>query len=91
LFKTRNSGFTRILKTGARRGDGALMAILEFTEKPKKLKVQKPHPAKEHPLKAEEKPHIPKEEKPKVIEKKAPTKKFLGGLRGFFKKERDSL
>ena len=91
LFKTRNSGFTRILKTGARRGDGALMVILELTEKPKKLKVQKPHPAKEHPLKAEEKPHIPKEEKPKVIEKKAPTKKFLGGLRGFFKKERDSL
>lgn len=91
LFKARGSGFTRIFKLGARRGDGAQMVIFELTEKPKKVKKEKTHPAKEPPPKPESKPHIPKEEKPKVVEKKAPTKKFLGGLRGFFKRERDSL
>ncbi len=32
LFKNRNSGFTRIIPMGFRRGDGADMVILEFTE-----------------------------------------------------------
>ena len=93
LFKDKNSGYTRVLKLGSRRGDGARMAILELTEKSVKPKKQKhsavslPHPA--HP---EEKPHAHKvEEKPKAPEKKEPSKKFFGGLRGFFKKERDSL
>lgn len=33
LFKNRTSGFTRIIHTGFRRGDGADMALLELTEK----------------------------------------------------------
>ena len=32
-FKTRNSGFTRIVKLGKRRGDGAEIVRLEFVEK----------------------------------------------------------
>lgn len=98
LFKTRPSGYVRILKLTRRRGDGAQMAIVEFTErikKEKKFKKEKAAPsegpAAQLPVKPEEKPHMPKEGKPKVVEEKKPTKKFFGGLRGFFKKERDSL
>lgn len=31
-FENRNGGYTRVLKTEPRRGDGSTMAILEFTE-----------------------------------------------------------
>ncbi|MCX6826336.1 MAG: 50S ribosomal protein L17 [candidate division Zixibacteria bacterium] len=35
-FKNRNSGFTRVIKMGYRRGDSAMMSIVELlTEKPK--------------------------------------------------------
>ncbi len=34
-FSDRDSGFTRVIKSGFRRGDGALMAVVELlTEKP---------------------------------------------------------
>ncbi|MBI2797712.1 50S ribosomal protein L17 [Candidatus Saccharibacteria bacterium] len=29
-FQSRNSGYTRVIKTGARRGDGAQMAVIEL-------------------------------------------------------------
>jgi large subunit ribosomal protein L17 len=98
LFKERTSGYTRIFKLGSRRGDAAPMALLEFTEritkekKPKREKAAKVKgaPAGHIPA-SEEKPHIPREEKPKVVQEKKPTRNFLGRLRGFFKRERDSL
>jgi large subunit ribosomal protein L17 len=93
-FNNRVGGYTRILNLGCRRGDNANMAILELMEIKKK---EKRLPKEEKEIKAEEK-HI-EEKKPrpevKILEKptltKKPPKKFLGGLRSIFKKERDSL
>src|SRR3989338_3435715 len=47
LFKNRNSGFTRIIPLGFRRGDGANMAFLELTEK--KMVEKLPKKKKEKP------------------------------------------
>ena len=84
LFKTRTSGFTRIIPAGFRRGDGASLVILELTEmklspkeaKKKKEKVKAPAPkqeaAKESPKAAAEEPK--KDESPiKHIPKSKPT------------------
>ncbi len=94
-FNGRNSGFCRILPLGFRRGDGARFVILELTEKRKEEKKEE---AKRPAKKTGAKP-TPKEEIPEVQAKPAkkppkvskPTRKFLGGLRKIFKKERDSL
>jgi large subunit ribosomal protein L17 len=67
LFKTKNSGFTRIIPLGFRRGDGASLCILELTErkiveklpKKKKEKAEKPAVEKEGQEK-EEHVHEPK-------------------------------
>ncbi|MDD3732562.1 MAG: 50S ribosomal protein L17 [candidate division Zixibacteria bacterium] len=41
-FKDRNSGFTRVIKLGVRRGDGASLSIVELlTEKPPEKKETK--------------------------------------------------
>lgn len=96
-FTEKSSGFTRILNLGVRRGDNASLAVLELTEikkkeKRKSAKEKEIKPQAEAPPPAEEKKP---EAKTKVLERppisKKPTKKFLGGLRGIFKKERDSL
>ncbi len=100
LFKNRSSGFSRIIRlSAARHGDGAEMVLLELTEKLPKQKptkdkkekpAQKPTPSeKVEETKPEEKPRFPRE-KAKPTKKLKP-KKFLGGLRKLFKKERDSL
>lgn len=86
LFSNRTSGYTRIINLGHRRGDNAQMVIFELTEK-KVLEKKKPE-EKEKIIPKQE--PLPKEEKPKLL-KKVPPKRFLGGLRSFFKKERDSL
>ena len=77
LFKNRNSGFTRIIPLGFRRGDGANMAFLELTEKkmveklPKKKKEKpKPEAAKEHEPTKEAKKEEPKQ---RHISKSKPT------------------
>ena len=92
-FNNRKGGFCRILPFGFRRGDGAKLAILELTEK---VKVEKKTFKKEktQPIPKEEIPKTPVKpseptKKPPLIKK--PTRKFLGGIRKIFKKERDSL
>ena len=90
-FKNRVGGYTRILNLGRRRGDNAELVILELTEIKKK---ERKRPKKEKEVKPEEekKPEIIKEKPPVTpIVTKKPTKRFLGGLRKIFKKERDSL
>lgn len=95
-FANRMSGYTRMLNLNARRGDNAKVAILEFTEIAKK---ERPKPKNiEAEAEKEKKPEAIKEARPEAEEKKEkppltkkPAKKFLGGLRGIFKRERDSL
>ena len=93
LFKGREGGYTRVLRLGYRAGDGAQMALLEWTavfeapaKKAKKKKAAKPAekaPAKESPKAADTKKES---EVTEQAEKKDPEKKkgFLGKLRKFF-------
>lgn len=73
LFKNRNSGYTRIIHLGFRRGDGADMAILELTEKkiveklPKKKSKDKAA-APEHKKPAKQ--AAPEEAKKPAVEEK---------------------
>jgi large subunit ribosomal protein L17 len=91
-FANRRSGFTRIINLRKRRGDNAELVILELTEI-KKREVEKPKKKEEARPQEEKKPEVGREkhieEKPPITKK--PIKKFLGGLRTIFKKERDSL
>ncbi len=99
-FKHRTGGYTRILNLGKRRGDDADMVLFELTEiikkeikKVKKTEAAKPEQAEETSVtevtpKAEE--AVKKEKEKRPVSKK-PSKKFLGGIRNIFKKERDSL
>ena len=103
-FAKRTGGYVRVIGLGNRRGDGAEMSILELTEI-KKKEVKKPKKEKEA-HKGEEKAVESPSEKPAGEEKprtdaavkeerhpeaKKQSKKFLGGIRNIFKKERDSL
>lgn len=101
-FANRTSGFSRILALGSRRGDNAMVAIMELTEI-KKKEVKKHKKAKEAEpkesvgpeikTKEEKKPEAPVKPAPKEapFTAKKPTKKFLGGLRNIFRKKSDSL
>ncbi|MBM3244435.1 MAG: 50S ribosomal protein L17 [Candidatus Omnitrophica bacterium] len=94
-FEKKNGGYTRILTLGKRRGDNAELVIFELTEikkkevhkKVKKEKEAQPEDQAKKSEPAKEETH--KETRP-PIEKKPP-KKFLGGIKNIFKKERDSL
>ncbi|MFH1190734.1 MAG: 50S ribosomal protein L17 [Candidatus Omnitrophota bacterium] len=103
-FANRNSGFTRIMGLGKRRGDNAEMVIFEFTvlkvKEAKKVKPVKEVKAKTAPEEIEVAEHKPiaeqkKETKTAIkdnpIDEKKPRKKFMGGLRTIFKKKSDSL
>lgn len=102
-FSKNQGGYTRIINLNRRRGDDALVVILELTEI-KKKEAKRPKKGKETKPAEEKKTEITKEkpveqkkpevatavkEKPPITKK--PTKNFLGGLRNIFKKERDSL
>ncbi len=85
-FKNINGGYTRVLKAGVRKGDGAQLAVLELTKVEKKIKVHKAKKEKakeEHPQRVEEKKPPKKETKPQ--------KGIISGVRQIFKKERDAL
>lgn len=86
LFKTRNSGFTRIIPLGFRRGDGAPMAILELTErkiieklpkkKKEKAKVEESKGEKAAEEKVAETKHkeaIKEDQKTRAVPKSKPT------------------
>ncbi|MEW6075116.1 MAG: 50S ribosomal protein L17 [Candidatus Omnitrophota bacterium] len=106
LFKDKTGGYTRIVRLGIRRGDNASLAIFELTEhtqKPKKAKKQKEGKSEQSAAEAvrntEPKAQAPQEERKPLTQvetkerppaKKIP-KKFLGGIKNIFKKERDSL
>ena len=106
-FSKRNSGFTRIIGLGKRRGDDAEMVIFELTEI-KKKEVKKSKLAKEAKPQAiqpvdetvEDKtakiePVEEKKHEPTAKENSAkdkkPQKKFIGGIRSIFRKKSDSL
>jgi large subunit ribosomal protein L17 len=41
-FKDRNGGYTRVIKFGHRRGDAAMLSIIEFTGQEEEIKAKKP-------------------------------------------------
>ncbi|MDD5130479.1 MAG: 50S ribosomal protein L17 [Candidatus Omnitrophica bacterium] len=104
-FSKRNSGFTRIIGLGKRRGDNAEMVIFELTElkkkEPKKQKAAKEAKAQEtledNTQVVEKKPVTESKKETRAaikdnpIDEKKPQKKFMGGLRTIFKKKSDSL
>jgi len=78
LFNSRNSGFTRIIPLGFRRGDGAQMVILELTERKIVEKLPKKKKAKAKPeedAKTGKEAETKTKEEPKVrpISKAKPT------------------
>jgi len=103
-FTKRQGGYTRIINLGTRRGDSASMVIWELTEI-KAKEARKPRKAKEEKIEevqgeaVTETPVEEKHEKPKTqtavkehpVVTQKPTKKFFGGIKNIFKKERDSL
>ncbi|MDD5561332.1 MAG: 50S ribosomal protein L17 [Candidatus Omnitrophica bacterium] len=106
-FSKRNSGFTRIISLGRRRGDDAEMVIFELTEIEKKetkkaklakeAKLKPSQPADEVSAENPVKGKVSGEKKQEVAPKenpakdKKPQKKFIGGIRNIFRKKSDSL
>jgi len=82
-FKDLKGGYTRVVDLGHRKGDGALVSILELTRVEKKKKIKRKKEEKKKKEEKVEKRLPPKEEKPK--------KGFISGVRKIFKKERDAL
>lgn len=41
-FKERNGGYTRVVKFGHRRGDAAMLSVIEFTGQEEQTKAKKP-------------------------------------------------
>lgn len=100
LFQKRHGGYTRVIRSWTRVGDGVQLAILELTEQKlpqekkekKKALVTKPTPKPSTPPETKGQKETPVSEKPKAEKPKEekPTG-FLGSLRRFLKpKDRPS-
>jgi len=71
LFKEKAGGYTRIIRTYPRRGDGAEMVLLELTKQPVKAKEKKKTGKEKEEIKEAAKPEKkPRTEKPPKAEKK---------------------
>ena len=92
-FSNRPGGYTRILHTGSRTGDGAATAVLELVERAAQTKEK---PKAKQPVALQPMPPAPPVEKLRPAEKKVEKperepekpKGFVDGLRKFFKKDR---
>ena len=84
-FEKRNGGYTRVLKYKNRVGDGAMMAILEFTEIPEVVTDKKKKGKKA------KKPKLPVSEKKKEAKEDAEEAEKGSEKKGFFKKLKKNL
>lgn len=69
LFKTRNGGYTRIIRVGTRCGDGAPLAILELVEKKAVAPKKEKPPKKEKAARPGEDERRAREAKPEAVKK----------------------
>lgn len=92
-FSKRQSGFTRIIGMGKRRGDNAEMVIFELTEIKKKEAKAAKHAKeiKKAPAQEEAKQESKEVIKDRPEKGKKPQTKFISGIRSIFKKKSDSL
>lgn len=84
-FSARRGGFTRILHSGSRHGDGASLAVLELVERAPEIKKETPRQKLPPPEVPPRHPEQPKKRPEKPKELKERPKGFLEGVRKFFK------
>ncbi|MFA5271863.1 MAG: 50S ribosomal protein L17 [Candidatus Omnitrophota bacterium] len=85
-FQGINGGYTRMFYLGFRKGDASRISLIELTKmetKEKKVKEKKEKEIEKVEVEHKEVRHAPHKEKPK--------KTIIDGVKGIFKKERDSL
>jgi len=85
-FKEIKGGYSRVIDLGYRKGDACKVSLIELTrveKKEKKATHKKEKEEKHIEVEKKEEKHAPLKEKPK--------KTIIDGVKGIFKKERDSL
>jgi len=85
-FKEIKGGYSRVLALGYRKGDACKISLIELTrvEKKEQKVIHKKEKEEKHvEVERKEEKHAPFKEKPK--------KTIIDGVKGIFKKERDSL
>ncbi len=89
-FKDRSGGYTRLVHSGVRSGDGAALAVLELVDRQSVIEpkpVAKPKPSA--PLPTSEKPASPEKPKKEEAAKEKPGG-FLSRLRKYLKGDREA-